>query len=130
MPDPFYQPDSTGIIIYEPSGWMSVHIGAPHRRSWEVPSSRPPSAGARDSELKAAAFDTYYAYFGTWDLDERGGAVTHHVSSSLIPAENGRNYTQKVALEGGRLTFTTQSGENGEQVVRRKVWERAAPAAR
>ncbi len=130
MPDPFYQPGSTGIIIYEPSGWMSVHIGAPRRPSWKVPASRPSSAAVRDSELKAAAFDTYYAYFGTWDFDERAGTVTHHVNSSLIPAETGLSYTQKVALEGGRLIFTTQSGENGEQVVRRKIWQRAAPAAR
>ena len=24
--DPFYQPDSTGLIVYDSSGWMSVHI--------------------------------------------------------------------------------------------------------
>jgi len=26
--------DSTGIIIYDSSGWMSVHIVAPQRRGW------------------------------------------------------------------------------------------------
>src|SRR5271168_353215 len=41
--DPFYQSDSTGIIIYDSSGWMSMYIVAPHRQAWEVPASRLPS---------------------------------------------------------------------------------------
>ncbi len=130
IPDPFYQPDSMGIIIYDSTGWMSVHIGAPHRPAWKVPASRAPSSAAEDARLKAAAFDTYYAYFGTWDFDARAAAVTHHVNSSLIPAESGLDYTQKVSLEKGRLVFTTRSGDNGEDIVRRKVWERAASATR
>jgi hypothetical protein len=123
--DPFYQTDSTGIIIYDSSGWMSVHIVAPHRQAWEVPASRLPSrATPQDLQLKAAAFDTYYTYFGTWDLDEANSMVTHHVKSSLIPAETGLNYAQKATLEGGRLIFTVRSGGKGQETVRRKIWER------
>jgi len=123
--DPFYQADSTGIIVYDSSGWMSVHIAAPHRQAWDVPASRLSSAAAgQDVQLKAAAFDTYYAYFGTWDLDETASVVNHHVKSSLIPAETGLNYSQKVTLESGRLIFTTRDGKKGEETIRRKVWER------
>lgn len=129
--DPFYQADSTGIIIYESSGWMSVHISAPHRVAWEVATKRLPfTAAAQDASLKAAAFDTYYAYFGTWDLDEATSVVTHHVRSSLIPAESGVDYAQTVTLENGRLIFTTRSGDEGKETIRRKVWERVADAAR
>jgi hypothetical protein len=123
--DPFYQADSTGIIIYDPSGWMSVHIVAPRRRAWEVPVSRLSAvAGNQDEPLKAAAFDSYYAYFGTWDLDEAASVVTHHVKSSLIPAETGLDYAQSVTLESGRLIFTVRGGKAGEETVRRKVWEK------
>jgi hypothetical protein len=123
--DPFYQPDSTGLIIYDPSGWMSVHIVGPHRQAWKVPASRLPTTGSpQDSALKAAAFDTYYAYFGTWDLDETRSVVTHHVASALLPAEDGLSYAQQIALENGRLIFTTRSGPEGRQTVRRKIWER------
>jgi hypothetical protein len=126
--DPFYQADSAGIIIYDSSGWMSVHIVAAHRQAWEVPESRLSSstATAQDAPLKAAAFDTYYAYFGTWDLDEAASVVNHHVMSSLIPAETGLSYAQQVTLESGRLIFTTRSGNKGGETIRRKVWERAA----
>ena len=126
--DPFYQPDSTGLIIYDASGWMSVHILGPHRQAWKVPASRLPTASsAQDSALKAAAFDTYYAYFGTWDLDEAQSVVTHHVASALLPAEDGQSYAQQVELENGRLIFTTRTGPEGRQTVRHKIWERLAP---
>lgn len=125
--DPFYQAGSTGVIIYDPSGWMSVHIVAPHRRGWEVPASRSSAiAMSHDRQLKAAAFDTYYSYFGTWEFDAKTSVVTHHVKSSLIPAESGLNYGQQVALEGGRLIFTVRGGGKGQQTVRRKIWERVA----
>jgi hypothetical protein len=123
--DPFYQPDSTGLLIYDASGWMSVHITAPHRQAWKVPISRQPTAGSpQDGALKAAAFDTYYAYFGTWDLDEARSVVTHHVVSALLPAEEGQSYAQQIALENGRLVFTTRNGPEGRQIVRHKIWER------
>jgi hypothetical protein len=123
--DPFYQADSVGIIVYDSSGWMSVQIAAPHRPAFDVPASRssPPATG-QESSLKAKAFDTYYSYFGTWDYDEATAVVTHHVKSSLIPAEMGLNYAQRVALDGGRLTFTVRGRRNGKETVGRKVWER------
>ena len=128
--DPFYQADSTGLIVYDSSGWMSVHILAPHRRAFEVPASRSTPASPRDAPLKAAAYDTYYAYFGTWDLDEASSVVTHHVESSLIPAETGLHYAQKAAIEGNRLIFTVCTKTQGEQSVRRKIWERVPPLVR
>ncbi|NNM62635.1 MAG: hypothetical protein HKM03_10740 [Steroidobacteraceae bacterium] len=123
--DPFYQPGSTGMLIYDANGWMSVQIAAPHRPDCEVPVTRPAEgATAADVELKAAAFDTYYAYYGTWDFDAKKSQVTHHVVSSLIPAENGVDYTQQVAIEGRRMIFTTRVGRKGAETIHRKIWER------
>jgi hypothetical protein len=124
--DPYYQTGSTGIIIYDSSGWMSVHIVAPGRQAWEMPASRLSSgAQTQDAQLKAAAFDTYYTYFGTWNLDEESSMVTHHVISSLVPAETGLSYAQTVTLESGHLVFTNRSGNKGQETIRRKIWERA-----
>ena len=125
--DPFYQADSEGIIVYDSSGWMSVQIASPHRQAFEVPASRSPgSATGLLSRRKAAAFDTYYSYYGTWDLDKVTGVVMHHVKSSLIPAETGLSYAQNVSLKGSRLTFTVGDRSHGKETVRRKVWERIA----
>jgi hypothetical protein len=125
--DPFYQADSSGLLIYDPSGWMSVQISAPHRVGWPVPAARSADPVAQDEPLKAAAFDTYYAYFATWTLDAAASVVTHHVASSLLPAENGRDYAQTIALVGDRLIFRGQDVINGERAVRTKVWERDPP---
>jgi hypothetical protein len=54
------------------------------------------------------------------------GVVTHHVKSSLIPAETGLSYAQNATLEGGRLIFTVRNRTHGKETVRRKVWERIA----
>ena len=129
--DPFYQAGSVGIIIYDSSGWMSVHIAAPHRKAWEVAASRQSSgAVGQDTELKAAAFDTYYAYFGTWDFDSAKSVVTHHVKSSLMPAETGLDYDQKVTLENGRQIFTGHGGIPGRETTRIKIWERVSDIAK
>jgi hypothetical protein len=123
--DPYYQAGSSGIIIYDSSGWMSVQITAQNRRKWEVPAVRVPRpAGKDDAPLKAEAFDTYYSYYGTWDYDEATAVVTHHVNSSIIPAESGLDYAQTVTLEGRHLIFTVRSGSPAAETVRKKVWER------
>lgn len=124
-PDPFYQAHSTGLLIYDGSGWMSVQIVGPGRRSFEVPGERPaPGERAKRSALKAAAFDSFYAYDGTWEFNALTSELVHHVVSSLLPAETGMSYTQRVTLEDGRLVFSNSSGQPGAQTVRRKIWER------
>ncbi|HVC02461.1 MAG TPA: lipocalin-like domain-containing protein [Steroidobacteraceae bacterium] len=127
--DPFYQAGSTGLIIYDSSGWMSVQITAAHRRAWQIPDARPSAGASRDAQLKAAAFDGYYAYYGTWDFDAAKSVVVHHIQSSLIPAEDGMDYAQQVALEHGRLIFTTREGKKGAESIRVKIWERVQGAA-
>jgi hypothetical protein len=123
--DPYYQAGSSGIIIYDSSGWMSVQITAQNRRKWEVPAVRVPRpAEEEDAASKAEAFDTYYSYYGTWDYDAATSVVTHHVKSSIIPAETGLDYAQTVTLEGGHLIFTVRSGSPGTETVRKKIWER------
>jgi hypothetical protein len=127
--DPFYNEGSTGILIYDPSGWMSVQIEGQHRASVEVPASRPPGGTAQDAQHKAAALDTYYAYFATWEFDEATSTVTHHIVSSLFPSEAGVSYSQAVDLEGQYLTFTTRRESAAGPVVQKKIWRRILPAS-
>ncbi len=101
--DPFYRPDSTGVLIYHAGGWMSVAIAGP---------------GA------------YYTYAGTWDVDPAGSSVTHRVTTALIAAEVGVAYRQRVTVDGGRMIFTNRDGAPGARTVRRKIWVRARRADR
>jgi len=122
--DPFYGADPIGVIIYDPSGWMSVQIAGRHRPAMDAPAARPTHETHRDARLKAAVLDTYYAYFGTWDYDESTSTVTHHVKTSLIPGETGMSYAQTVTVDGGQLVFTTRRQLAGGAAVQKKVWQR------
>jgi hypothetical protein len=123
--DPFYNTDSTGLLIYDASGWMSVQIAGQPRPAMDAPAARPTHTGtAEDAQLKAAVLDTYYAYFATWEFDDATSTVTHHVKSSLIPGEAGKSYSQTVALDGADLIFTTRREAIGGATVQKKVWKR------
>jgi tetratricopeptide (TPR) repeat protein len=123
-PDPFYNANPSGILIYDPSGWMSVQIVGQPRPAMEIPASRPAPADATQDRSKAAVLDTYYAYFGTWEYDEATSTVTHHLESSLIPGETGMSYSQTVTVDGGQLTFEVRQEMAGGPAVRKKIWKR------
>lgn len=129
LDDPFYHADSTGSLTYDASGSMSVQIASRVRPALAVPGARPVGVVpfSADTRAKAAALDSYYAYFGTWDLDATHSIVTHHVSSALLPAENGASYSQSVALEDGKLVLTNRQTTSAGEYVRTKTWERASP---
>ncbi len=127
--DPFYNEGSTGILIYERSGWMSVQIVGHPRPSMEAPASRPtPTGSDKEAQLKAVVLDTYYAYFGTWSFDPVTSVVTHHIESSLIPGETGVSYSQMATLEHGHLIFTVRQETAEGAIVRTKVWKRLSDA--
>ena len=124
-PDPFYGASCSGLLIYDASGWMSVQINAQNRPPLPVPDSRPtPSEATEAAQLKAAALDSYYAYVGTWTLDESRAAITHHIASALYPGEGGARYTQSVALQGTTLTLTVRRVLPSGPVTQTKTWRR------
>ncbi len=93
----------TGLIVYTSAGTMSVQIA----------SARPPAHGPPALDAMAAAeqlryLNSYYAYFGRFEVNEADSAVRHIVESSLDPTEVGLTYTQKVSVARGRLILTTQ----------------------
>jgi lipocalin-like protein len=110
----------SGWIIYNDSGHMAVQLMRDPRPQFTVPGFR----NAPEPE-KAAAFDGYYAYFGTYEINIEAGTITHHVLGSLRPNEVGRKLTRQVKLEGGRLTLTTPLfDQEGEKRFNHLVWER------
>ncbi len=129
LDDPFYHADSTGLLTYDASGTMSVQIAGHVRPSLAIPGSRPVGVVpfAADTRAKAAALDSYYAYFGTWDFDATHATITHHVTSALLPAENDASYTQGVALAGKQLVMTNRQTTSAGEFVRTKTWERVGP---
>jgi hypothetical protein len=120
---PFYGKHPQGMIVYDRSGWMSVQIVSDPQPTIPKASSREEFLGATSAE-KAAAVDGYYAYYGTWTIDQSASTVTHHIKQSLYPGERGEDGTRHFALDGDRLTLTARTHEMGEDHERRLVWQR------
>lgn len=127
LADPVFGPNPQGIIIYEQSGWMSVQIVTANRPVMTRQLTRTSGVlTAEDAMVAAAAFNTYYAYFGTWDYDADTSVITHHLSSSLLPYEIGLEYRREATFDGVRLKLIARSQVGGEERQRTLVWTRDA----
>jgi hypothetical protein len=108
----------TGYLSYDSSGFVSVQF------------SRDPRAARQSRELtpdeRREAFESYYAYYGKFEVDDKKGSVTHHIQDSLRPYEVGTDLIRFFKLSGDRLDLSTppQQLEAGEPRVYRLIWER------
>jgi hypothetical protein len=119
----------TGTLVYSPDGRMSVQIMRDSRPAvtgsmWSRDGrDLLPSASA--NEIRDA-YSGYYAYFGTWDVDERAHTVTHHIRASLRSVEVGADYVRPYEFSGEQLLLRsaveTASGEKQTRVI---TWRRA-----
>lgn len=72
-----------------------------------------------------AAFDGYVAYFGTYEVSEEEGTVTHNIRGSLFPNWIGQNQKRFFEFTGNRLTLKTAPIPTAETAVTGiLVWER------
>jgi hypothetical protein len=108
-PRPGRGANPTGIIIYDPHGYMAVHVAPdrPTRKTGKEPTPQ---------EAKEA-LDGHIAYFGTFSVDEGAGTVTHHRQGSVQPGDTG-DLVRAYEFAGDRLILrpvgTTQE----------VIWER------
>jgi len=114
-----------GMITYDTVGHMSVHIVRGDRPAF--PNGR---AKATDKE-KAAAFDTYTAYYGTYTFEPENGIVIHHLEGSITPGQIGQDNIRYFELQGNRLTLSVANDGKGGRMARKDTtahltWERIA----
>lgn len=119
--------DAVGLLIYAPSSRMSLQIMRQERPMLSTMLTDKAAVlqqkGRSDEAL--AAFDGYLAYAGSYETDERAGAVLHRVECSLLPNWIGLTMMRYAVLEGDRLTLSTPAlPVGGERFIARLVWER------
>jgi hypothetical protein len=114
-----------GLLIYDRSGEMSLQIAG----------DRPGVGGVEayqslSPQDRLVFLDSYYAYFGTFEVDEAAHVVIHRVRASLRPNETGASYRRQFGIEGERLTLATPpEARAGEMLINRLIFVRAhAPA--
>jgi hypothetical protein len=124
----------TGVITYQPNGLMAVQIMHDPRPAF----AKSRVLGTNDEVLNA--YSGYYAYWGTFSIDEANSTVDHKIQGSLWPEEVGTTRRRAIKLDAGRLILTTPAYRAGtvfphdlleksyvsidEQLVNRLTWAR------
>ena len=75
----------------------------------------------------AAEARTYFAYAGTFEVDESARTVTHHMAVSLFPRWVGDGQVRVVELDGDKLVLRSAAPvmSGGRLATMRISWERA-----
>jgi len=112
-----------GLIMYDQEGNMSVQFMRDPRPTFSSASGTHRDASKEEIE---AAYKGYYAYFGTYEINEQEGYIIHHVKGSLWPHEVGKDFKRFFKISQNRLIITTpEIQRGGKQWFNRITFERA-----
>jgi len=118
----------TGLLMYDPSGHMSVNIVLKTDRKPFAPFTK--GLLTASTEEKAAAFDEYVAYFGTYTVDAKAGTITHHLEDNLIPGRSGTDNVRWFEFQGENRLYLIpiEDGKGGvlahKDATYKLLWER------
>jgi hypothetical protein len=122
---PAFGNEITGVLIYDRTGQMSLQIAGERPSVGSVETFQ-----AMSPQDRVVFLDSYYAYFGTFEVDEAAHLVVHRVRGSLRPNETGVTYRRQFGIEGDRLTLASPPEAHGGEVVSsRLIFVRAHAAA-
>jgi len=112
--------DAVGLLIYLPSGRMSVQFMRPNPAKFASG-----DAWRGTLEEERAAFRGFFGYAGRYTLDPKHGSVTHHIEISSIPDYVGTNVMRTFTMTGNRITLRTpQRAMAGQTSTSTLIWER------
>ena len=109
-----FGPGATGMLCYTADGHMQAVIAAGGRAPLSAPVPRQAPTGER-----AAAFDTYFHYAGSYEILD-GPRVVHRVSHALNPAFVGTEQVREIDLRGGVLTLSATEGPRHHRITWRR----------
>lgn len=109
-------PYSAGQISYDTAGRMSAQLMRADRPRFT------PGSPASEAE-RAAAYSSYVAYFGRYEIDAEKNIVTHHVegsiSQNMVGSGMPRHY--EFSADGATLLLSVK---NGDRVTGKLQWDR------
>ncbi len=112
---------AAGVIMYDGVGSMSVQFSR---------GDRPLFAARRPTEAeKAAAYDSYVAYYGTYTFEPENGIVIHHLQGSKTPGQDSDLNIRYFELKGNRLILSIANDGKGGRIPRKDAtshltWEK------
>ena len=118
---PIYGKNPVGRLYYDAAGNMSVHMMKSGRTNFKDETK----FRAEPSEMRAA-YESYEAYFSTYEVDEANHIINHTVIGGLFPNWTGTIQARYYAFDGNRLTLSTDpiGYIPREKAIVTLVWER------
>lgn len=118
---PIYGKKPVGRLYYDAAGNMSVHIMKVGRLNFKNETK----FRAMPSEMRAA-YESYEAYFSTYQVDEERCIINHAVNGGLFPNWTGSLQARHYKFEGNWLILSTDpiGYVSKEKTVVTLVWER------
>jgi len=77
--------EAVGLLTYDANGRMSLQVMNPHRQKFRASGGKEGGYEAGTAEEVMSAYRGYIAYFGTYEVDEKGRFVTHHIEVVSFP---------------------------------------------
>ena len=112
--------DPAGLLVYGPGDVMSVQIMQRRRPAFVAPD---PRRGTTDET--AAAFRSYLAYAGTYEVRPDESLVVHRIEIAWFPNWEGTEQKRFFQLGGERLTLRSPPWAHaGGTSLGVLVWER------
>ena len=112
--------DAVGLLIYQPSGRMSVQFMRRDR-----PRFTSGDAWRGTLEEEKAAFEGFFSYAGRYTVDAMGGTVTHHIEICSAPNYVGTDVVRTFTVSGNRVSLRTPQRQlAGQTSSSTLIWER------
>ena len=89
-----------GMLMYDAGGNVAVQIMRNPRPDLAGGPAFPPATEVQ------AAYKGYYAYYGTWEVNEQRGIIIHHLEGSLRPGDVGKDFIRAYKFTGNQLALT------------------------
>ncbi len=120
-PYPDLGADAVGYLMYAADGHMCAALMKPARPKWQ-------GNDPTDAE-KISAGSGFFAYCGTYSVDEKNGVITHYPEVSYSPNFLGTAQRRPYRFEGDRMIFSdvAASGEVERWTI---TWEKASAQSR
>ena len=112
--------DAEGWLLYTAGGYMAAFLARAGRASFTTG-----EALTADDAEKIAAWDSFFAYSGTYEVV--GSTVRHHIDACQYPNWIGDVQVREMVFEDGRLILKTPPQKTGRGTQHSEViWRRAA----
>jgi hypothetical protein len=116
--DPILGTDPIAILTY-----ASTHFAAQFMK--RVRSDDTADQVTYKGQNNTSAVGGYDAYFGTYEVNEQTGKVTHTLIGSITPSNIGLTVTRDLRVNDNKLIIQLETTTpEGEAVIRTLTWDR------